>query len=83
MDMIVFTGHAKIQMQERRISEKMALECLNKPLKTVSQKNSRFLAIKKIRRLNKIYLIAVVFDKLNGTKEVVTAFYTSKFSKYL
>lgn len=83
MDKIIFSFHARMQMEERKISEKLVISCLKKPLKTTLQKDNRFKAVKKVNRLKKTYLVVVIFDQLDGVKEIVTVFYTSKFHKYL
>ena len=83
MDEVIFTNHARLQMQQRHITEKAVRECLRIPDKTIIQNSLRFRAIRKIKRFKKAYLIVVVFDKFTNRKEVVTVFYTSKFHKYL
>ena len=83
MDEIIFTKHARLQMEERHVAEKTVLACLKNPDKIILQNFPRFRAVRKLKKLKKDYLIVVVFDLFTQSKEIVTVFYTSKFSKYL
>ncbi|MEK7586695.1 MAG: DUF4258 domain-containing protein [Patescibacteria group bacterium] len=80
---IIFSPHAKLQLVERKISEREVIETINKPTKVIQQLNRRFQAIKIKVRNEKKYLLVVIYDEALLTKEVVTAFYTSKIKKYL
>ena len=83
MEEVTFTGHCRLQMRERHITEKAILSCLKSPDKVIFQSNHRFRGVKKIGKFKKVYLMVVVFDQFPNLKEVVTVFYTSKLHKYL
>ena len=80
---IIFSTHAKLQLVERKISEREVIETINKPTKVIQQLNRRFQALKIKVRGGKKYLLVVIYDESPIVKEIVTAFYTSKIKKYL
>ena len=80
---IIFSDHARAQMSERNIREEVILRAIENPDKVVKQDDNRFVAQKLIRENGKRYLLMVVYDEIEDTREVVTSFLTTKFKKYL
>lgn len=83
MNNIVLSDHARKQLKERNLSEIEILKTINKPDKIIQQSTLRHKALKIIHKNKKQYLLIVVYDIKNITKEIVTAFLTSKITKYL
>ena len=80
---IVFSDHARAQMDERNLSEETILRVIENPDKVVMQGGSRFAAQKLIRKNGKRYVLIVAYDETEDAREVVTSFLTTKFKKYL
>ena len=80
---IIFSSHAKLQLVERKISEREVLETIDKPDNIVRQPNGRFQVLKIKEENGKKYLLIVIYEETLLVKEIVTAFYTSKIKKYL
>ena len=80
---IVFSAHAKLQLAERRISQREVLETIRKPDHITRQLNNRLQAVRGRERKGKEYLLVVIYDETQSVQEIVTAFYTSKIKKYL
>ncbi len=80
---IVFSDHARAQMDERNIREEAILRVMENPDKITRQSGSRFAVQKLIRKNGRKYLLIVAYDEIEDTREVVTSFLTTKFKKYL
>lgn len=80
---VVFSDHAVEQLKERKLSEELILSVFDDPDKIIRQSEKRYRIQKIIHKSAKKYLLIVVYDAANGTKEIVTAFLTTKFKKYL
>mgnify|MGYP001602231423 FL=1 len=80
---LIFSNHALEQIKERNLSRDKVKEIVRKPDKIIQQSYVRFRAIRLLRRRKKSYLMIVVYDEKNSTKEIITAFITSKIRKYL
>lgn len=80
---IVFSRHALYQLKERHLSKTDVRNTLVRPLKTTVQPSTRYRAVKTVSKKGRKYLMVVIYDQRNLTQEVVTAFLTSKFKKYL
>ena len=80
---ILFSLHAKLQLIERKISEREVLETIRSPVSIVRQPNGRFQALKTKERNGKDYLLVVIYEERQSIREVITVFYTSKIKKYL
>lgn len=80
---IIFSDHACVQMNERNIHEEAILRAMESPDKITRQDSDRFAVQKVIRKNGKKYLLIVAYDEVGGMREVVTAFLTTKFKKYL
>jgi len=75
---IIYTIHALKRLRERKFSKNTIKECIENPLKIISEDNIK----RVIKKLNDKLLI--VFYKIeNGTFIVITAYTTSKVEKYL
>lgn len=79
---IIFTAHARQQMQERNITEKRIISALDKSDKVISQSNFRKKAIKQFTRQKRKYLLIAVYEERYAARKVITAFVTSKIKKY-
>lgn len=77
---ITFTKHALVQLRIRAISQAEVRLALISPDKIIKQTNSRYRAIKKIERR---YVLVVIFEQGDNKIEIITAFKTSKINKYL
>ena len=80
---IVFSDHARAQMDERNIREEAILRAMENPDKVVKQRGNRFAAQKLIHKNSKKYLLVVAYDEIGDMREIVTSFVTTKFKKYL
>lgn len=80
---IIFSDHARAQMSERNIREDAILRAMGNPDKITRQDGNRFVAQRLIHKDGKKYLLIVVYDEREDTREVVTSFLTTKFKKYL
>lgn len=80
---IVFSDHALQQASERRLSKIEIERAIRKPQKLIQQSSRRYRALKTVHRNKKRYLLVVIYDLRNSTREVVTAFLTTKLKKYL
>ena len=80
---IIFSDHARAQIGERNIAEDLLLHTVTNPDKVVKQSRSRFAAQRLIEKNGKKYLLIIVCDEIGDICEIVTAFFTTKFKKYL
>ena len=80
---ITFSDHAREQMRERNITEAMILRTVINPDKVTKQSRGRSAAHKLMGENGKKYLLIAVYDESGSTREIVTAFFTTKFKKYL
>ena len=80
---IIFSDHARAQMNERNLTQDAILRAVENPDKVVKQGGNRFAAQKLIRRNGKRYVLIVVYDEIGDAREIVTSFLTTKFKKYL
>ena len=83
MPLLIFSNHAQAQLKERRLSEEMVIEAVEIPDKIVAQKANRYRIAKSIQKNGKKFLLIVVYDRTDERIEIVTAFLTTKFKKYL
>jgi len=70
-------------MREREISQKEVEKIIKKPEKIFRRSKYRYVAQGKIKFDGKIFLLRVIYDKINEDKEIVTVYRTSKLRKYL
>lgn len=75
--LITFTKHALEQMKNRNISNEEVINTLNHPDKIVHDKFNNLIG----QKIVGIYLIRVVYRE-EDTKIVITAYRTSKISKF-
>jgi len=75
---IIYTIHALKRLRERKFSKNIIKECIENPLKIISEDNIK----RVIKKLNDKLLI-VVYRIENGTFIIITAYTTSKVEKYL
>jgi len=74
---IRFTLHAIQRMKERRISKDIVEQCLDNPDKLIQGEEMR--AVKKINEK----VLVVIYKVEKADKLVITAFVSSRISKYL
>ena len=80
---VAFSDHARYQLKERHISQREVTGVVHNPDKIIQQSPYRFRAFKIITKQQTPYLLVVIYDHVNSSIEIVTAFYTSKIKKYL
>lgn len=80
---IVFSRHALAQIRERNLTRRDIENAVRVPLRVIEQGSNRYRAVRIIRRRQKRHLLVVIYDQRESTSEIVTAFLTSKFKKYL
>lgn len=83
MSKIIFSKHAHYQLKERNISQKEIRKSFENPDQVIKQSVKRFRLIKEVKRGGKNYLLVVIFEQRNSSKDVITAFITSKIKKYI
>lgn len=83
MSDIVISDHARFQMKERGISEKLVQKTVEVPQETFRQNDGRIRSVRKFTKGGKKYAIVVISEGGAKTpKKVITTFVTSKVSKY-
>jgi hypothetical protein len=80
---IKFSAHALFQMREREISQKEVEKIIKKPEKIFKRSKYRYIVQGKIKFDGRLFLLRVIYDKINEDKEIVTVYRTSKLRKYL
>ena len=80
---IIFSEHALFQIRERNLSKNLLIETVENPDTIVLQLDKRSRAQKIIEKEGKKYVLIVIYDMNGKNKEIVTAFLTTKFKKYL
>lgn len=80
----VITGHAAFEMERRSISEETVRKVLSAPEQQVEDRPGRIVLQSRLSlgSPSKNYLVRVFVDVDRRPAEVVTAYYTSKISKY-
>ena len=76
---IQFTKHALKQIKLRKIEKAEINDALNNPDNVLQDKFGNFIAQKKSEK----YLLRVVYLHEKDIKKIITAYKTSKFSKYI
>ena len=79
---IHFTKHAKGQLKERGLSEEIVVETLLNPEQAFSQEPDVFVSQRRIKVKGKEDLLRVAFKRKGEILIVLTAYRTSKISKY-
>ena len=80
---ITFSDHARAQLRERKLSKNLILDAVRRPDKIFQQSINRYRAQKILHKGGGKYLLIVVYDEIDRAREIVTAFLTTKFKKYL
>lgn len=81
MSNIVISDHARFQMKERGIPEKLVQKTVEVPQETFRQNDGRVRSVRKFTKSGKKYVIVVISES-GKTSKVITTFITSKVSKY-
>jgi len=79
---IKFSSHALFQIQERKISKEEVEKIIRNPEKVIRKSKYRYIAQGKIKFDGRIFLLRIIYDKINQDKEIVTVYRTSKLEKY-
>jgi len=79
---IKFSSHALFQIQERKISKEEVEKIIRNPEKVIRKSKYRYIAQGKIKFDGRIFLLKIIYDKINQDKEIVTVYRTSKLEKY-
>lgn len=80
---IVFSDHAIRQLRERKLSKRTVARTVTHPEKLIQQSPTRYRAVRTLTSRDRRFLLVVIYDRENSAREVVTAFLTTKFHKYL
>ena len=80
---IHFSQHALLQIQERNLAHADIIRTVQRPFQKRQQSKKRYQAIRVVLREQKRYLLVVIYDQKTSSREIVTAFYSSKLHKYL
>ena len=80
---ITFSDHARQQLRERGIAERQVILAVRHPTQTIPQSLTRYRAALFTPQKRKRYALVVIVDRRGKAHEVVTAFITSKLTKYL
>lgn len=80
---ITFSQHALYQLHERNLTTREVENALHKPDRHIPQTFRRWRAVRIVTRQRKRYCLVVIYDRTNSHAEIVTAFLTSKLTKYL
>lgn len=79
---IKYTKHAKTNLIDREIPEKLVEETLKHPQQLVEGYGEKKIAQSIYKRNEKDFLLRVVYTKEAKVKKVITAYWTSKIEKY-
>jgi len=79
---IHFTKHAKGQLKERGLSEEIVVETLLNPEQAFSQEPDVFVSQRRYKLKGKEYLLRVASKRKGEILTVLTAYRTSRISKY-
>ncbi|MBI2120006.1 MAG: DUF4258 domain-containing protein [Parcubacteria group bacterium] len=69
-------------MKERGISEKLVQKAVEVPQETFRQGDGRVRSVRKFTKNGKKYAIVVISEGEKTPRKIITAFVTSKVSKY-
>jgi hypothetical protein len=78
----VITPHCSFELKRRMISEDVVRSVLRTPEQRLPVRTGRVVLQSKMKMTDKTYLIRVFVDVDRHPTEVVTAYLTSKISKY-
>lgn len=79
---IKFSSHARYQIKQRNISRELVIKVVSNPDKLKFQEPNRVRAFKKIDRSGRGYILVVIYEQKRDDILIITAFVTSKTSKY-
>jgi hypothetical protein len=76
--MLLFSGHARLRMTERKIKEAAIIETLSNPDNLIEE-NGQYTAVKQFGNT----VLVVVYTKSDNIDFVITVISSSKLAKYL
>ena len=79
---IEFSRHAERQLKERGLEQDMVVSTLKEPEQIIPGKKGRKIAHKRFKKGGKEFLLRVIFSEEDEVIKVLTAYCTSKLSKY-
>lgn len=79
---IKFSSHARYQIKQRNIGRELVIKAVSKPDRLKFQEPNRVRAFKKVDRSGGNYILIVIYEQKRDEVLVITAFITSKTSKY-
>lgn len=84
MAQVRISNHARGQMKERGISEKMVLSIISSPEQTIRQGQEKMIyqSIKYFEKEKKNFLVRVFVNIIKRPNLVITVYRTSKIDKY-
>ena len=78
----IFTPHAEFEIQRRGIGGEVILEVVSGPEQTIDVRPGRVVMQSRTTQGGRVYLVRVFVDMDRHPAEIVTAYRTSKVSKY-
>ncbi len=78
-----YTKHALISLQERHIEKNLVEETVSSPDQVFKRKGDKKVAQKLYKRLDRDFLLRVIYNQKENLIIVITAYWTSKINKYL
>jgi hypothetical protein len=79
---ILYSEHAKQQLNERNISCQLIEKTLLEPQQTLKGKNDRKIAHRIFQIKGQNFLLRVIYEDFGNQLEIVTAYLTTKIDKY-
>jgi hypothetical protein len=81
---IIFTEHARFEMERRRITEDDLKDLINQPQQKISTEKNRMILKKKYfdNIIKKEMLLRIIGKQEHGKFVVITAYKTSRIKKY-
>ena len=78
---VTFSAHAREQIRERDLSEEMVTQVIENP-DQVATRGGRQIAQRRVHHGGKAHLLRVVYEEVDDQVMIVTAYRTSRVSKY-
>jgi len=78
-----YTKHALVSLEERHIEKTLVKETISSPDQVSKRESGREVAQKLYRRLDKDFLLRVIYIRRENLIIIITAYWTSKINKYL
>ncbi len=77
---MIISNHAKLQMKERNISEKLIYQAISNPEQIITTDEGR--TVFHLRIKSKRYLLRVIAEQTDSDWLIITVYRTTKIKKY-